>query len=86
MKTLHLHELPDWTHDESNRLIHKTFHFKDFYHTMAFVNAVAFIAHQKNHHPDMEVGYNYCHVKYSTHDAKDVTLKDIECAKAIDNL
>jgi 4a-hydroxytetrahydrobiopterin dehydratase len=83
----HLHQdCPQWHHDEKANLIRRDFHFKDFHQTMAFVNALAWLAHQSNHHPDLEVGYNYCHVKYSTHDAGGITLKDIECAKGVDQL
>jgi 4a-hydroxytetrahydrobiopterin dehydratase len=80
------HSLPLWTYDETKKLIQRDFHFKDFHHTMAFVNAIAWLAHQSNHHPDLEVGYNYCKVKYTTHDAGDVTAKDMECAQAVDRL
>lgn len=66
--------------------ISKTFQFKDYYHTMAFVNAVAWIAHGEDHHPDMEVGYNQCVVRYSTHSAGGLTEKDFNCAAKVDAL
>jgi 4a-hydroxytetrahydrobiopterin dehydratase len=64
----------------------KTYSFKDYHHTMAFVNAVAWIAHQTDHHPDLEVGYNQCVVKYSTHDAGGITATDFECASRVEAL
>ena len=53
---------------------------------MAFVNAVAFIAHTTDHHPDLQVTYNRCVVRLSTHDARGVSLSDFECAGRIDAL
>ena len=47
--------------------IAKTFKFKNYYETMAFVNATAWVSHREDHHPDLEVGYNRCRVRYSTH-------------------
>lgn len=66
--------------------IHRTFSFKNFYQTMAFVNAVAWIANKENHHPDLEIGYNYCHVRYSTHALKGLSHNDFICAAKIDKL
>jgi 4a-hydroxytetrahydrobiopterin dehydratase len=64
----------------------RTFGFKNFYETMAFVNAVAFIANQADHHPDLEVGYNKCVVRYSSHEAGGVTANDFSCAGKINSL
>lgn len=58
----------------------KTFRFDDYYQTMAFVNALAWIAHQEDHHPDMSVHYNRAVVHFSTHDAGGLTLNDFICA------
>ena len=51
---------------ENGRLA-KTFNFQNYYETMAFVNALAWISHREDHHPDLQVGYNKCRVEYSTH-------------------
>src|SRR6187399_1607143 len=59
--------LPGWT--RSGERIEKTFRFADYYRTMAFVNAVASIAHREDHHPDLEVHYDRCVVAWSTHSA-----------------
>ena len=78
--------LSDWTHNTEKKLIEKTFHFKGYYQVMAFVNAIAWIAHQEKHHPDMQVGYNKVIVQYSTHEAGGVTKNDVICAKAVEAL
>jgi 4a-hydroxytetrahydrobiopterin dehydratase len=66
--------------------IAKTFAFANYHETMAFVNAVAYIAHREDHHPDLAVGYNRCGVAYSTHDAGGVTLNDCICAAKVERL
>ncbi|MDP3561031.1 MAG: 4a-hydroxytetrahydrobiopterin dehydratase [Legionellaceae bacterium] len=66
--------------------IKRSFSFKNFYETMAFVNAIAWIANAENHHPDLEVGYNYCHVRFSTHALKGLSQNDFICAAKIDRL
>jgi 4a-hydroxytetrahydrobiopterin dehydratase len=64
----------------------KTFPFKDYYHTMAFVNAVAWIANREDHHPDLIVGFNRCEVRYSTHAVKGLSENDFICAAKVDAL
>ena len=76
--------LQGWSQD--GKAIAKTFQFKNYYETMAFVNATAWISHREDHHPDLEVGYNKCAVMYSTHSAGGITAKDIECAGKIEKL
>ena len=66
--------------------ITKTYRFANFYETMAFVNAVALIAHQQDHHPDLEVGYNRCKVSLNTHDVGGISETDIDCARRIEAL
>lgn len=79
-----LQQLDGWTlHD---RLIGKTFEFKDFYQTMAFVNAVAWLSHRENHHPDMSVSYRMCRVEYSTHAVNGLSESDFICAAKVDTL
>ena len=53
---------------------------------MAFVNAVAWVAHQQDHHPDLEVGYNRCKIVYTTHAVGGLSLNDFICAAHIDAL
>jgi 4a-hydroxytetrahydrobiopterin dehydratase len=76
----------DWSIDESGGEINRTFSFKNYYQTMAFVNALAWIAHGEDHHPDIEVGYNRCHVRYSTHAIGGLSENDFICAAKIDAL
>ena len=79
-----LEALPGWKH--ANKTLNKRFAFPDYYRTMAFVNAVAFIAHRQDHHPDLSVHYNRVDVAYSTHDAGGVTLNDCICAAKVESL
>jgi len=66
--------------------ISRTFAFKNYYQTMAFVNAVAWISHQEDHHPDMLVGYNQCRVEYTTHAIGGLSENDFICAAKVDML
>ena len=70
---------------DSQRII-KTYRFKNYYETMAFVNAAAWIAHRQDHHPDLAVGYRECTVSYTTHSAGGLTEKDFACAAKLDAL
>lgn len=81
-----LSEVKNWELTSDNKFIIRRFTFKNFYKTMAFVNAVAWIANQENHHPDMEVGYNYCLVKYTTHALDGLSENDFICAAKINAL
>ena len=69
-----------------DRTIHREYKFKNYYETMAFVNAVAWIAHAEDHHPDLEVGYNKCKVTYSTHSVGGLSENDFICAAKVDGL
>ena len=64
----------------------REFRFANFYHTMAFVNALAFIAHQQDHHPDLSVHYNRVEVRFSTHDVGGLSRNDLICAARVDAL
>ncbi|MBA3564198.1 MAG: 4a-hydroxytetrahydrobiopterin dehydratase [Gammaproteobacteria bacterium] len=76
-----LGELPDgWAIDESGKEISKDFEFRGFHRTMSFVNAVAWIANEEGHHPDLEVGYKHCRVRYSTHAIGGLSENDFICA------
>ncbi len=75
-----------WVVNEDYSELSSDFKFKNYYQTMAFINAIAWMAHQENHHPDLEVGYNHCKVRYSTHAMKDLTENDFICAAKIDQL
>jgi len=66
--------------------IQRTLAFKNYYHTMAFVNALAYISHAENHHPDLMVSYNRCVVRYSTHAIGGLSENDFICAAKTDAL
>lgn len=75
-----------WRLNEDAKEISRTFSFKNFYQTMGFVNAVAWIANREDHHPDLEVGYKRCHVRYSTHAIGGLSMNDFICAAKINDL
>lgn len=75
-----------WAAINQHHAIKKSFSFKNFYETMAFVNAIAWIANVENHHPDLEVGYNYCHITFMTHALNGLSHNDFICAAKIDAL
>jgi len=82
----HLQQLPSWDSNDAGTEIFRTFHFKNYYQTIAFVNAAAWIAHQQDHHPELSVGYNYCTVHFSTHAINGLSDNDFICAAQIDAL
>ena len=75
-----LPDVPGWELVEDGHALSKTFKFKDYYRTMAFVNALAFIANREDHHPDLSVHYNRCVVRFSTHDVGGLSENDFICA------
>ena|SRR3990167_11433220 len=81
-----LKEVQDWEVNTDYQSISRRFDFKNYYKTMAFVNAIAWIAHQENHHPDLQIGFNYCIVKYNTHAVAGLTKNDFICAAKVDGL
>jgi len=79
-----LKQVDGWILDD--KLICKTFEFKNYYQTMAFVNAVAWLSHKEDHHPDLHAGYNTCRVEYSTHAINGLSKNDFICAAKVDAL
>ena len=73
-----------WALTEDARAIRREFGFRDFYRTMSFVNALAHIANIEDHHPDLEVGYNYCRVSFTTHAIRGLSENDFVCAAKVD--
>lgn len=76
--------LPDWRVVGDAGGLYREFRFRDFHHTMGFANAVAWIANRHDHHPDLELGYNYCRMRWSTHDVGGLSLNDFLCAAKVD--
>jgi 4a-hydroxytetrahydrobiopterin dehydratase len=70
---------------EDGKLV-KLYAFANYYQTMAFVNALAWISHREDHHPDLMVGYNKCRVEYSTHAISGLSENDFICAAKADAL
>ena len=70
---------------EDGKLV-KLYPFKNYYETMAFVNALAWVSHREDHHPDLQVGYNKCRVEYSTHAIGGLSENDFICAAKADAL
>ena len=75
-----------WELNDSCTEITRDFRFGDFYKTIAFVNAVAWIANREDHHPDLEVGYRHCRIRYTTHELGGLSENDFICAAKIDAL
>ena len=71
---------------EHGAAIRKSFKFKDYYRTMAFVNALAYVAHAQDHHPDLGVYYDHVVVRYSTHDVGGLSDNDFICAAKAEQL
>ncbi len=66
--------------------IQKRFDFADYHHTLAFVNALAWVAHAQDHHPDLLVSYNRCTVRFNTHSVGGISVNDFICAAKVDAL
>lgn len=83
-----LADLPGWklSGDGAEVAIEKTFRFADYFETIAFVNALAFVAHRLDHHPDLSVHYGKCVVRFSTHSVQGISETDFECASRTDAL
>src|SRR5690606_14261363 len=77
---------PAWQLAEDGKSIHREYKFRNFYRTMSFVNAVAHIANSEEHHPDLEIGYGYCRVKFNTHAIGGLSENDFICAAKVDAL
>jgi 4a-hydroxytetrahydrobiopterin dehydratase len=76
----------DWKIAADSKSLKRSYRFKDFYRTMSFVNAVAYIANSEDHHPDLEVGYSYCRVTFATHSIGGLSQNDFICAAKLDRL
>lgn len=80
-----LAQVPDW-HVDGHRLV-REFLFRDYHETIEFVNALAFMVHREDHHPDLQVGYRRCTVSWTTHSAGHrLSENDFICAAKADAL
>jgi 4a-hydroxytetrahydrobiopterin dehydratase len=73
-----------WKVTDEGGAIRREYAFRDFYRTMSFVNALAHIANIEDHHPDLEIGYNYCRVTFTTHAVRGLSENDFVCAAKVD--
>ena len=80
----HLAQVDGWTF--ASGAIEKTHRFKNFHETMAFVNALAWICHAEDHHPDVALSYNRCVVRFNTHSVGGISVNDFICAAKLDAL
>ena len=76
----------EWKLGVDSKSLERAYRFKDFHRTMSFVNAVAYVANLEDHHPDLEVGYDYCRIRYTTHAIGGLSENDFICAAKIDRL
>lgn len=79
-----LQQIPGWEYNGST--ISKAYRFKNYYETIAFVNATAWVSHHEDHHPDLQVKYNECRVHFVTHAIKGLSENDFICAAKINAL
>ena len=79
-----LAELPDWQTD--GKRIHRSFKFGNYWETMAFVNALAYVVHREDHHPELVVGYDKVEARFDTHSVGGISLNDFICAAKADAL
>ncbi len=76
----------DWMLIDSGHMLARTFNFKDFVQTMAFVNKVATIAEEEQHHPDLTISYNTLSIELMTHAINGLSENDFILAAKIDEL
>ena len=83
-----LAKLEGWTltGNDADVAIEKTYIFANYYETISFVNALAFIANAQDHHPDLSVHFNRCVVRFNTHDVGGISMTDFDCAARVDAL
>ena len=79
-----LKKVPEWENDKKR--IERTFEFDDFTEAMDFVNNVAEIAEEQEHHPDIDIRYNKVKLSVYTHSKNGLTQMDFELAERIDTL
>ena len=71
---------------EEGRALTRTLAFRDYHEVMEFVNALAWVSHREDHHPDLSVHYNKVVVRYSTHSVGGLSDNDFICAAKLDAL
>lgn len=82
----YLNEIPGWILSTDGKSLERHVSFRNYYETIAFVNALAWIAHQEDHHPDLEVHYNHCLIRYNTHTVQGLSENDFICAAKVNGI
>ena len=77
-------ELPGWSSD--GKRLHRNYQFVDYWETIAFVNALAYVVHREDHHPELVVGYDRIEVRFDTHSVGGISENDMICAARCDAL
>ncbi len=80
----HLRATTGWA--QRGDAIERSFHFDNYHQTLAFVNALAWVAHSEDHHPELRVTYNCCTVRFNTHSVGGISINDFICAAKLDAL
>lgn len=91
----YLTAIPSWNEIEGdvkdgevNKRIAKNFKFKNYYETLAFINAIAYVIHAEDHHPEITLAYNNCLIKFDTHSVNGgkggLSINDFICAAKVD--
>ena len=80
----HLAQVSGWR--QSDAAIEKTYKFAGWLETVAFTNALAWVCHTEDHHPELRLSYDRCVVRFSTHSAGGITRNDFICAAKADAL
>ncbi len=78
--------LPGWTLSDDGKMISRRFEFRGFFRTMSFINAMAWLVNQEDHHPDFAAGYNYCEVGFTTNAIGGLSENDFICAAKVSAL
>jgi 4a-hydroxytetrahydrobiopterin dehydratase len=81
---INLARTPGWTLVDG--AVEKHFRFANYYETLAFVNAVGWIANQEDHHPELRVTYDRCVVRFDTHSVGGISMNDFICAAKVEAL
>lgn len=75
-------ELPEW--NTNGRRIDRSYEFANYWEVIAFVNAIAYVIHREDHHPELVIGYRKVDVRFDTHSVGGISLNDFICAAKCD--
>lgn len=82
----HLKQLPEWQLTDGGKRIVRRYELKNFHQVMALANAIAWIAHREDHHPELRLSYRACEVEYFTFAIDGLSENDFICAAKVDAL